>query len=96
MYPLKTILSFLISGVTRIAPDERADALCSMLAGLLPQMNEEDIVAARTQVIAQFWAAPEIADEVANLIDGHLALRAILESPAEGPMRFIGDDDYEV
>jgi hypothetical protein len=97
MYPLKTILSFLMSGVTRIAPEDRAAALCSMLAGLLPQMSEEDIAAARTQVIAQFWSCPEVADEAADLIDGHLALRAILAAPAdEKPRRRGRDPDYEV
>jgi hypothetical protein len=99
MYPLPTILSFLLSGVNRIAPDERADALCSMLGGLLPQMSEADIVAARSQVVTQFWASPEFVEEIVDVIDGHLALRAILASPDaddDDPESFRSRPDYEL
>jgi hypothetical protein len=97
MYPLETILSFLLSGVTRIAPDERSDAVCSMLGGLLPEMTAGDIAAARAQVLAQFAMNRELAEEITDMIDGHLALRSILAAPEDdNPMRFGGDWDYEV
>jgi hypothetical protein len=97
MYPLETILSFLLSGVTRIAPDERLDAICSMLGGLLPQMTAGDIAAARAQVLTQFGADRDLTEEILNLIDGHLALRAIFATPdGEGPRRFCSEPDYEL
>jgi len=78
MYPVKTIVDFLLSGVSRIPRAERIDALCSMFAGLLPEMSEADIAIAREQVIARFWGDPDISDPVVDLIDGHVALRAIV------------------
>jgi hypothetical protein len=77
MYPLKSIVDFLLAGVSRIAADERPDAVCSMFAGLLPGMSEEEIAVARAQVITRFWTTPEVAEPVVDLIDGHLALRTI-------------------
>jgi hypothetical protein len=83
MYPLKSILEFLLSGVSRIPTDEQADALCSMLAGLLPEMSEADIIAARQQVIVRLWGSPEVIDTVIDLIDGHLALRGLFGEPMD-------------
>lgn len=77
MYPLKTIIDFLLAGVNRIPSDERTDALLTMFTGMLPNMTEEEVVAAREQVIARFWSNPDIADEVTDLLDGHLTLRHI-------------------
>jgi len=100
MYPLPTILSFLLSGVNRIAPADRMEALCSMLGGLLPQMSEPEIAAARAQIIHQFWTTPQFAEEIVDVIDGHLALRAILameeEAEDEGPPRLRSSPDYEL
>lgn len=70
-----------MSGVTRIPPPERVEALCSIFAGLLPEMSENEAMTAREQVIARFWAAPEVADPVVDLIDGHLALRSLAAQP---------------
>lgn len=78
MYPLKSILEFLLSGVSRIPADEQSDALCSMLAGLLPEMSEADVLAARQQVIVRLWGSPEVVETVVDLIDGHLALRGLI------------------
>jgi hypothetical protein len=78
MHPINTVIDFLLSGVCRIPSSERADALCSMFTGLLPEMSETDIVVAREQVIARFWSDPQIADPVVDLIDGHVALRGLL------------------
>ena len=83
MYPLKTIIDFLLSGVGRIAANERADALCTLFAGLLPEMSEPEIATAREQVICRFWASPEVSDGVVDLIDGHVALRKILAEPLQ-------------
>jgi hypothetical protein len=102
MYPLPTILSFLLSGVNRIAPADRKDALCSMLGGLLPQMSEAEIATARAQVIHQFWTTPQFAEEIVDVIDGHLALRAIFatddgDEDDEGePPRLRSSPDYEL
>lgn len=92
MYPLKSIVEFLITGVSRIPSDERADALCAIFAGLLPDMSEAEIDAARLQVVARFWAEPETADPVINLIDGHLALRTIFPKSAGSS----NDADFDV
>ncbi len=92
MYPLNSIIEFLLSGVSRIPTDERGDALCSMFAGLLPEMSESDIAAARVQVVARFWNAPEIVDPVVDLIDGHIALRSILMMPGPAEANEAADD----
>jgi len=81
MDPLISALEFLLSGVCRIPPEQRAQAACSILAGLLPEMTEAEAIAAREQVIARFWGSPEIADPVVDLIDGHLALRTLASQP---------------
>lgn len=97
MYPLETILSFLLSGVTRIAPDERLDAICAMLGGLLPQMTAGDIAAARAHVMAQFGADRALTEEIIDVIDGHLALRTILAMPEDdSPTGFRSLPDYEL
>lgn len=92
MYPLKTVIEFLLAGVTRIPAHERLDALLSLFGGLLPNMSAEDIAVARQQVIARFWTTPEVADSLVDLMDGHLALRTLfangadeLENPGERP-----------
>ena len=81
MEPLRSALEFLLSGVCRFPPEQRTEALCSIFAGLLPEMNETQAMAAREQVIARFWGTPEIADSVVDLIDGHLALRVLMSEP---------------
>lgn len=81
MEPLSSAVEFLLSGVSRIPPEQRTHAACSIFAGLLPEMTEEQAIAAREQVIARFWGAPEIADPVVDLIDGHLALRTLASQP---------------
>jgi hypothetical protein len=97
MYPLKSIVDFLLSGISRIPAEGRADALCSMFAGLLPDMCESDIAMAREQVIARFWDSPETADAVVNLIDGHMVLRMLFPDSASGEATETSDDtDYEV
>lgn len=92
MYPLKSILEFLLSGVSRIPTDEQADALCSMLAGLLPEMSEADIVSARQQVIVRLWGSPDVIETVVDLIDGHLALRGLMSEPLEEDTQIDFDD----
>ena len=79
MYPLKSIVDFMLTGVSRIPAEERIDALCSMFAGLLPDMTAADIAAARQQVVVRFWNTPEVASPVLDLIDGHVALRGLLQ-----------------
>jgi len=80
MYPLQSIIEFMLTGVGRIPPAEQPDALCNIFAGLLPEMSEDDIATARLQVAARFWNAPEVCDSVLNLIDGHLAWRALADA----------------
>lgn len=82
MYPLKTVIEFLLTGVTRIPAPERLEALLSLFGGLLPNMSPEEIDGARQQVIARFWTTPEVADALVDLMEGHLALRALLASEA--------------
>jgi hypothetical protein len=96
MPPLQSILEFLLSGVSRIPDAERTDALCSIFAGLLPEMSEADIAAAREQVIARFLGAPDIADPVLDLIDGHVALRTIMRTNGAGPSTGTRPGDYQV
>lgn len=97
MYPLKSIVEFLLMGVSRIPGDEQSDALCAMFAGLLPDMSEEEIEAARQQVIVRFWASPETADPVIDLIDGHLALRGLFPESANDESTEPADGaDFEV
>lgn len=97
MYPMKSIIEFLLSGVSRIAADEQAGALCTMFAGLLPDMKEAEIAAAREQVITRFWSQPGIADDVLNLIDGHLALRLLLQpNPDDGTEDLSAGSDYDL
>ena len=101
MYPLKSIVEFLLSGISRVPSDERADALCSMFAGLLPGMSEHEIAVAREQVVTRLWASPETSDPVVDLIDGHLALRTLFPvcsngDPAEPHEQTDDESGYEV
>ncbi len=80
MYPLKSIVDYLLTGVSRIPAPERAEVLCSMFTGLLPGMSESEIADARQQVVARFWTEPDVASPVLDLIDGHLALRLLLNT----------------
>lgn len=97
MYPLKSIIEFLLTGVSRIPIDEQPDALCSMFAGLLPDMSEDDINTARHHVVTRFWSYPDTADQVVDLIDGHLALRSLFPASARGETAsWTEDTDYEV
>lgn len=101
MYPLKSIVDFLLSGISRVPTDERADALCSMFAGLLPGMSEQEIAIAREQVVTRLWASPETSDPVVDLIDGHLALRTLFPvcsngNPADSNEVTDDDSGYEL
>lgn len=96
MYPLKSILEFLLSGVSRVHVDEQADALCSMLAGLLPEMTPEDIESARHQIASRFWATPTICDQALALIDGHLILRSLLPDVDSDEGSAAASSDFEV
>ncbi len=91
MYPLKSIIDFLLAGVGRIPDDERVDALLAMFAGLLPGMSPAEIIIAREQVIVRFWTEPGTAESVVDLMDGHLALRSLLESEEQD-----GSTDNEI
>lgn len=82
MFPLQAIIDCLLTGVTRIATDQRATVLCEMFATLLPQMTDADVVAAREQVVNRLWPSIELAEPVLNLIDGHLELRLLLHTLA--------------
>lgn len=78
MSPLRSIIAFLLAGVSRIPEETRIEALLAMFAGVLPDMSLEDIALAREQVITRFWTAPDIADPILDLIDGHIALRSLI------------------
>lgn len=84
MKPLRTVIALLLSGVSRLQAEDQGDALCSMFAGLLPEMSESDIAEARTQVVSHFWTEPEVRGPVLDLIEGHLALRALRAEAAGG------------
>jgi len=99
MYPLASIIEFILVGVGRMPANERAETLCMMFARLLPDMSEMDIAASRQQVISRFWTVPEIAEPVVDLLDGHLALRSLLRDGIDDDESNDWDedqDDYEV
>jgi hypothetical protein len=94
MYPLQSIVDFLMNRVTRLPAPERTNALCGLLAGMLPQMDIPDVNLVREQVVVRFWTMPEIANPALDMIDGHLALRALLpELTAENGD---GPEDYSL
>jgi hypothetical protein len=98
--PHKTIVEFLLSGVTRMHPRERTEAFSAMLAGLLPEMSRDDIAEVRQQVEARCWITPGMTETMLELIDGHLALREIMAGPdevdVENEGRGADRPDYEV
>lgn len=58
MSPLKSIIVFLLAGVSRMPGESRTETLLTIFAGVLPDMTLEEVAAAREQVIAQFWTTP--------------------------------------
>src|ERR1041385_3602620 len=71
------IASRIMAAIAALPPPEQADAIHSLIGGLLKQMPVEGILQMREEISSQFEEDVPIVNSTLDLIDGQLALREI-------------------
>jgi hypothetical protein len=71
------IASRIMAAIAALPPQEQADAIHSLIGGLLKQMPIEGILQMREEISSQFEEEVPIVNSTLDLIDGQLALREI-------------------
>jgi hypothetical protein len=84
MNALNSMIDALIGGVGRLPEEQRADAFCAILSEMTAAMTDYDVASVRALLLARHGQAPDMIEPALDLLDGHLALRA-LERRAVAP-----------
>ena len=77
MGPNDNIASRILASIAALPLHEQADAIHSLISGVLKEMPVETIYEIRAEIETQFPEEIPIVQSTLNLIDGQLALREI-------------------
>lgn len=93
MNSLNSTIDALIGGVGRLPEEQRADAFCAIIGEMTAVWSDYEVVAVRAQLLARSGQVPDMISPALDLLDGHLALRALEHRPMAEPCLVSCRDD---